>query len=374
MRRRTVFGIMVSVAFELAAVSIPVHSRTANADAPDCLECHTCPEPLPDQPCLQPCPRHARAAVLSPDLGPDVVVLGELEDLYVPVRFDHRTHAVMAGMSKGCDICHHYTPPDLPHPDCKGCHPTDVVHEDLAQPGLKGAYHRRCLSCHSEWDHETACEVCHEKRKGGGLGGTATTVHDHSSYRPMILEELITFSTAFAPGDTVPFHHRNHSRRYERDCTECHREQSCTRCHIQDGGELHPMGRLDDVNLHDTCFVCHESQRCRDCHGRDPGDLFSHSDTGWPLGVYHADLDCRACHGRGAGIHKLDTRCETCHPEGFPQATFDHRDTGVPLDEVHREAECSDCHAGGWSALPRCDACHDDGRTYDRNRGFVASS
>jgi hypothetical protein len=41
---------------------------------------------------------------------------------------------------------------------------------------------------------------------------------------------------------------------------------------------------------------------------------------------------------------------------------------------VHREADCGDCHAAGWSALPSCDACHDDGRTYDRNRGFAAAS
>jgi hypothetical protein len=301
------------------------------------------------------------------------VVLAELEDLYVPVRFDHRTHAVMAGMSAGCTTCHHYTPPNMPHPACKDCHPTDVEHEYLAQPGLKGAYHRRCLSCHSEWDRDTACSICHEKRKGGKLGGTATTFCAHSHYRRIELSELIVFQTDFAPGDSVPFHHRNHSRRYERVCTECHREQSCTRCHVQDRGELHPMGSLEDVDLHDTCSSCHDQQRCPDCHGRAPDDVFSHADTGWPLAVYHAELHCQACHGPGR-IHKLDTRCETCHRGGFPPTRFDHRVTGVFLDEVHRQADCDDCHAAGWSALPRCDGCHDDGRTYDRVRGFGSTS
>jgi hypothetical protein len=345
----------------------------ANPDTLDCSECHTCDNPRPDQPCLRTCPRHDAAAALTPDVGPEVVVLAELEDLYVPVRFDHRTHAVMAGMSAGCATCHHYTPPNMPHPACKDCHPTEVEHEDLAQPGLKGAYHRRCLSCHSEWDRDTACGNCHEKRKGGKLGGDATTFCVHSHYRPIELAELITFQTNFAQGDSVPFHHRNHSRRYERTCTECHREQSCTRCHVQDRGELHPMGSLEDVDLHDTCSSCHDQQQCSYCHGRALDDVFSHSDTGWPLSVYHANLHCQACHGPGR-IHKLDSRCETCHRNGFPPTHFDHRVTGVALDEVHREAECSDCHVAGWSALPRCDDCHDDGRTYDRERGFDSTS
>jgi len=362
-------GASLVLAFGLAAGA----GWATSEDNLDCSRCHTCDNPRPDQLCLRECPRHDAAAALRPDLGPDVVVLGELEELYVPVRFDHRTHAVMAGMSTGCTTCHHYTPPDMPHPACKDCHPTEVAHEDLAQPGLKGAYHRRCLSCHSEWDRDTACGICHEKRKGGNLGGTATTFCAHSHYRPVELAELITFPTDFAPEDTVPFHHRNHSRRYERDCTECHREQSCTRCHVQDGGELHPMGSPEDVDLHDTCSSCHDQERCRDCHGRDPDDLFSHSDTGWPLAVYHADLDCQACHGRGA-IHRLDTRCETCHRGGFPTTRFNHRVTGVILDEVHRQADCSDCHVAGWSSLPRCDDCHDDGRTYDRVRGFGSIS
>ena len=80
----------------------------------DCTKCHTCPEPTQTNPCLTACPRHAEAASLPASLGPDVVILGELEDLYVPVRFNHKAHATMSGMTKGCDTCHHYTPPDSP--------------------------------------------------------------------------------------------------------------------------------------------------------------------------------------------------------------------------------------------------------------------
>ena len=371
MQRQTALVFTLAALTELAVATTLPGNRVAAFPTSDCSQCHNCPDPRVDRPCLRGCPRHALAASLSPDLGPEEVVLGDLEELYVPVRFDHRTHAVMAGMSSGCDTCHHYTPPNMPHPACRDCHPTEVSREDLAQPGLKGAYHRRCLSCHAAWDRDTACVNCHEKRKGGRLEGTATTVCDHTRYRQVKLEELIVFATAYAPGDTVPFHHRNHSERYERDCTECHREQSCTRCHVQNGGELHPMGRPEETDLHDTCFSCHDRQRCADCHGRDPEDLFSHADTGWPLRIYHSGLDCRACHGRG-GVHGLDPRCEACHRDGFPQTGFNHQVTGVTLDEIHREADCTDCHAAGWSAQPSCDACHEDGRTYDLNRGFVA--
>ncbi|MGE5235088.1 MAG: cytochrome c3 family protein [Acidobacteriota bacterium] len=365
----------ISVPFLLPldpALAPPVAVAQVEAPRPDCTACHTCPNPSRDQPCLKACPRHQQPAALSPASGPDIVILDDLEDLYVPVRFDHKTHAGMSGMSKGCETCHHFTPPNSPHPACKDCHPVEIVHEDLAQPGLKGAYHRRCLSCHAAWDKDTACEICHERKKGGRLGGTATEVCEHSHYAPVKLKELILFSTSFAPKDSVPFHHRNHSQLYERDCTECHRRQSCTRCHVQGSDELHPMGNPTEVSLHDTCFRCHDGTRCAACHGRDPGALFTHAETGWPLKAYHAALPCRTCHGPTGAFRKLDPRCATCHPNGWPAASFDHRVTGVALDEVHREAGCETCHAGGPGSRPRCDSCHDDGRTYNRSRGFRA--
>lgn len=335
----------------------------------DCTECHSCEKPTPEDPCLAACPRHAEMSELSPALGPSVVILNELEDLYVPVRFDHRKHATMAGMSGGCETCHHYTPPDAEHPECKSCHPVSIVHEDIAQPGLKGAYHRQCMSCHTEWDVDTKCEICHEKKAGGRLQGTATEVCEHSHYEPVELSELLIFKTDFAEGDEVPFHHRNHSKLYERDCTECHQEQSCTRCHVQ-GAELHPMGAPADRNLHDTCFACHDDQKCEDCHGRDPNDLFTHADTGWPLKTYHASLNCRACHGQRGPFMKLTPDCNLCHPDGWDARTFDHAVVGVPLGEVHGELGCEDCHVQGVGKKASCEGCHDDSRKYSRKTGF----
>lgn len=361
---------LVSAAAPVAHPPIPPPAPAKVSEAA-CSRCHTCPEPSRQTPCLTACPRLDLSADLSPDLGPDVVILDALEDLYVPVRFDHRKHAAMAGMSKGCGTCHHFTPPNAPHPACKSCHPAGETESDLAKPGLKGAYHRRCLGCHREWDRTTTCQICHEKRKGGPLGGTATKACDHTHFVPLELKDLILFRTGFAPGDTVPFHHRNHSQRYERDCTECHRQEGCERCHVEAGASPHPMSATEAASLHDTCFRCHDGERCKTCHGRDPNALFSHADTGWPLQAYHAPLPCRSCHGGPGAFRKLDPRCATCHEKGLDMPHFDHVATGTTLDGAHRAFDCDVCHTRGLGSPARCDGCHDDGRTYDRSRGFT---
>ena len=50
---------------------------------------------------------------MSPANSPKIIKMKKLEvqDLYEPVVFSHRTHAEMSGMSGGCEMCHHYDPP-----------------------------------------------------------------------------------------------------------------------------------------------------------------------------------------------------------------------------------------------------------------------
>lgn len=344
----------------LPAIS-PAFQGTDSADEIDCDQCHDCEHPSKLNPCLKSrsCPRHEAMGRLDADQGPDIIILDELSKLYVPVRFDHKAHAGMERMSEGCEHCHHFTPPNSPHPACKDCHPVEILHEDIAQPGLKGAYHRNCMACHKEWDNDTACEICHEKV----VPGKPSEVCEHSHYEPIELMELITFETGSEEGSIVPFHHRNHSQLYERDCAECHQQQSCERCHVH-GEELHPMGEPDVTDLHDTCFKCHFEERCQDCHGRDPDDLFSHSSTGWKLQSYHEGLRCRACHGQRGPFMKLNANCWDCHPDGWDTDSFDHaRYVGVNLGEEHEGMECADCHPDpGCSKVPVCEDCHDDQR------------
>lgn len=344
----------------------------------DCTLCHSCPEPTKENPCLVAIPQPATDEVSSATPTPDIVILNELEDLYVPVRFNHLAHAKMAEFSDQCQVCHHYQEKGQAIQSCKSCHPKDVVHEDLSQPGLKGAYHRQCLGCHTAWDSETECATCHEKKAEGKLHGTATTFNIHTVHKPIVMEELITFSTEYEENDKVPFHHKRHAEMYSQDCTVCHQQQSCAQCHTHSGEikstEMHPMGDLKEIDLHDACYKCHENDECEHCHGQDSNYLFSHEKTGWPLKAYHAELNCHECHVNTLHPQKLEShQCATCHVNGWEAEGFDHSKTGVTLDETHVEASCEDCHIDPQNQLKvSCENCHDDKRKYDPKKGFQA--
>ena len=101
----------------IAAVSLPYpgysviagHQPKAGAQAVVCEDCHACSRPTAADPCMKvsTCPRHKAMDNMQPDLGPDVVVLDDLEKHYVPVRFDHQAHAQLVRFSTGCENCHH---------------------------------------------------------------------------------------------------------------------------------------------------------------------------------------------------------------------------------------------------------------------------
>jgi hypothetical protein len=362
----------------LLATSSALAHEDQGVEVLDCNQCHECKAPTAADPCLKTvenCPRHSSRTDYD-TIGPDKVVLDLLEDLYVPVYFNHRIHAEMTAMSGGCEQCHHYSPPNQPHPACKECHPVDVVHENLTQPGLKGAYHRNCLGCHREWNFEYACEICHAKKADGDLEGTASTYRMESYRESVVFKDVIVFTTDYEDGDHVPFHHRRHVDTYGMDCADCHKEQSCSQCHV-DGVASHPMGALPDIDLHETCYICHADgdDKCSHCHGRSTGDIFRHSSTGWVLKGYHSILSCDRCHENAhQGIRSGPSReCRTCHKDGWDQESFCHELTGVELDEVHREAECGDCHQNGVGSPSSCDECHDDERVYSKAQGFIES-
>ena len=127
-----------------------------------CFDCHQCENPTPENPCLKGCPFSGidMQAVRFPSLSaPDVMVIDALVDLYEPVVFAHKLHADMSNMGQGCAQCHHYSLPDNV-PACTECHLTERSATSMIQPGLKGAYHRQCLGCHTSWDHSGGCNSC----------------------------------------------------------------------------------------------------------------------------------------------------------------------------------------------------------------------
>ncbi len=340
----------------------------APEDAP-CSSCHTCENPAPAKLCLRICNR-AAAREEAQKRSPNVVILNQLEDLYLPVPFDHKGHAEMAEMTQGCVVCHHFTPEGTPHPACRSCHEVSPMRADMRKPSLKAAYHRQCLSCHREWSHETACEVCHPPKAGRGGRSLVTTRPSKDdivgTMHPPIPEpdvEIYQTKHKHRAGTKVIFRHKEHVHRFGFKCVECHREDNCLRCHEE--GKKHAQRVKTLEEHHNPCAHCHDMEspeRCGHCHweeGTPEPPRFDHANTRWPLGRYHEDKSCRACH-TAVRFVKLDRDCNTCH-SGWEPGTFDHVVTGQRLNETHAEISCEDCHVDRkFDSPPRCDECHDE--------------
>ena len=335
---------------------------------PDCDHCHTQKNPTPGASGLRACSRqkerqHAKALE---DLGaPRVVILDELQNLYLPVPFDHAGHAEMAKMGRGCVTCHHYTPEGSQYPACKTCHAIGK-NTDIAKPGLKGAYHRQCLSCHREWSSDSGCNACHQsKTSGKGAVQAALPSADDIVGRmhpPIPEPDQELYVTAYPEGQetSVLFRHREHIHRYHLRCSECHHEDNCGSCHGQ--GKEHVQRVRTVEEHHAPCMSCHQQDACESCHfsksaGAPPP--FDHAATGWLLKSYHADESCRSCH-TAVPFQRLDTTCNACHRE-WNSGNFKHAVTGQVLDASHEKLDCASCHKDlAFGKPPACDECHEE--------------
>jgi hypothetical protein len=304
-----------------------------------------------------------------------VVILGKLEDLYLPVPFDHRGHAEMAKMMDGCAVCHHYTPEGTAHPACKSCHETSPQREDMRKPSLKAAYHRQCMGCHREWSGGTNCAACHPPKTREGR--KVPTAKELLEVMPHPIQEPHTkeyrSQSKPPPGENVIFRHREHVQRFGLRCAECHREDSCSRCHRASEESEERTRPL--AQRHAPCSNCHvvdNKDACDHCHwkqGEAKPKPFDHADTGWPLSKHHVALGCRTCHKTGP-FRKLDHNCNACHSDWEPN-TFHHAVTGQVLDENHEEIACADCHTDRkFDEPPKCSECHepDEGITFPGRR------
>ena len=345
----------------------------------ECARCHSCDMPTPEDKCLLfACTRDRvwRQAIFLPAYqGPDVVILDELEDAYLPVPFDHKGHAEMAEMAGGCVTCHHYTPRGQQHPACKMCHDVSAAQADIDKPTLRGAYHQQCLNCHREWINERNCDVCHLAKTSSPQDSSmavATTKDDIlGRIHPPIPEpdgETYRLRSQRLAGWQVIFRHHEHTGRFGLKCVECHHESSCARCHTRDRGQTQPRSLAEH---HGPCIQCHKRDmdlagrmagRCERCHWPEDQPMpepFDHANTGWPLGRFHEDKSCRDCH-TDAPFAKLSRVCNDCHEQWSP-STFDHGVTGQVLDDNHAEHDCDSCHIERrFDRPPTCDECHDE--------------
>jgi hypothetical protein len=291
------------------------------------------------------------------------VILNELEQLYLPVPFDHAGHADMARMGRGCVVCHHYTPEGAEHPACKSCHEVTSAQADIRKPGLKGAYHRQCLSCHREWSGEIGCGTCHQAKAGSATARAVPTPDDIAGrmHPPIAEPDEELYATSHPDGivSKVLFRHREHIHRYHLRCAECHHEDNCKRCHQQ--GKEHVQQERTVEQHHRPCQECHRADTCEKCHfpeGSSGPPPFDHASTDWPLKFYHTGKSCRACHPT-VPFTRTERSCNACHA-AWSVGTFQHAVVGQALNETHARFDCAECHKGrDFSQRPTCNGCHE---------------
>ena len=109
------------------------------------------------------------------------MLLSELADTYEPVHFNHSLHAGMAEMNDSCVDLSPLQPAGKNSRRARSATAPNGNPNNLRQPGLKGAYHRQCLSCHREWSHDTKCVVCHLPVTRAGETGRHEPIRPTSS-------------------------------------------------------------------------------------------------------------------------------------------------------------------------------------------------
>ena len=306
-----------------------------------------------------------------PKEGPDILIMKQLSNQYVPVRFKHKLHIQpMAIMGIECSACHHYSSPDS-FPPCRKCH-SQTRNEinstfPLSRPSLQSAYHRKCVNCHQEWSRDIIeCSSCHVEKVAGESDKSRVTVAGDVDQEHPVIEssDRKIYETKYHGGTKVTFLHKEHVELFEIDCVDCHREGGCGLCH----GEEKPKGAAsEELERHKLCVSCHalEEDSCLQCHTNTAKQGFDHGQsTGWPLKQYHRSLKCSKCHIMKGEFSKLETECDVCHRDWNPK-NFNHAVTGVALDENHREIDCKYCHADSkFDKEPSCSECHGEDIKY----------
>ncbi len=179
-------------------------------DKPECAGCHyqlpeTCPADALCINChsisrqaMDPLPQNKETAVqvaeeaiknhqfpkrISDDETPDKVTIDLMSNQYDGVLFPHRqiVRALFKRMENSglalyfhnsptsvCHGCHHHSPSVDTFPKCASCHEVSENMGKHNRPGLKGAYHGQCISCHQRMGIEKPaaadCAACHKQK------------------------------------------------------------------------------------------------------------------------------------------------------------------------------------------------------------------
>jgi len=114
---------------------------------------------------------------------PEEVTIDVLSDQYEGAKFPHRKIVTILseriqknelaghfhdGMPTLCNGCHHHSLDPAAPPKCASCHGIAPEPELDGRPGLKGAYHGQCITCHQRMGIPTPaatdCNACHKNR------------------------------------------------------------------------------------------------------------------------------------------------------------------------------------------------------------------
>ncbi len=112
---------------------------------------------------------------------PQKVVIKELMNKYQAVEFPHgkivaklvenikdNKMATYFHTGKGqiCQGCHHNAPQSKKPPKCSSCHGKPFDKNEMLRPGLMGAFHQQCMTCHKEMklDKPAGCTGCHKEK------------------------------------------------------------------------------------------------------------------------------------------------------------------------------------------------------------------
>ena len=116
-------------------------------------------------------------------LIPEKIIIDGMMDKYEGAKFPHRMivralenrikDSQMAQYFHGdnttlCAGCHHNSPASTQPPKCASCHGKTRKKGNDGRPGLIGAYHGQCITCHQQLNIKkpaaTDCKSCHKKR------------------------------------------------------------------------------------------------------------------------------------------------------------------------------------------------------------------
>ena len=238
----------------------------------NCSSCHDCEIPTQENPCLKLGAQFflGEGEKITPDkLPPDTVVIDVLEDEYEPTKFPHKKHVHMVENTLDCYECHHFTPPARKKTPCKDCHSPYENRPDLEVVGLKAAYHRRCLTCHAQWSQNTNCELCHRSKNREVAEKLASLL---PTFREAKQPEKKLFVNRKFSGPYVTFFHKEHTKRKNVYCADCHKKWDCITCHYQTEERPVTVKAVVGQGVHGKCRLCHDTigrDACAKCHAKE---------------------------------------------------------------------------------------------------------